>query len=123
MLAKRSNAFLSQPGAVLLEGRMLYPRLYRRNEGMSSAHPWPVYAVRDFSRIGFILLNNQRNDLIFPTKDLLDFPQGADAVVLACQSDGYLDVRVIDFGSHSYQSAPLSNPALTTDHFRLLTYY
>ena len=89
---------------------MLYPRLYRRNEGMSSANPWPAYAVRDFSRIGFILLNDQRNDLIFPTKDLLDFPQGADAIVLACQSDGYLDVRVIDFGSHSYQSAPLSNP-------------
>ncbi len=73
------RAFLSQPGAVLLEGRMLYPRLYRRNEGMSSAHPWPEYEVRDFSRIGFILLNNQRNDLIFPTKDLLDFPHGADA--------------------------------------------
>jgi hypothetical protein len=103
------RAFLSQPRAVLLEGRMLYPRLYRRNEGMSSAHPWPIYSVRDFSRIGFILLNNQRNDLIFPTKDLLDFPQGADAIVLACQSDDYLTVRVIDFGSHSYQNAPLSD--------------
>ena len=109
-IGEEVSAFLSQPGAVLLEGRMLYPRLYRRNEGMSSAHPWPEYEVRDFSRIGFILLNNQRNDLIFPTKDLLDFPHGSDVVVLACQSDSYLDVRVIDFGSHSYQNAPLSNP-------------
>ena len=110
------RAFLSQPGAVLLEGRMLYPRLYRRNEGMSSTHPWSVYSVRDFSRIGFILLNNQRNDLIFPTKDLLDFPQGADAVVLACQSSDYLDVRVIDFGNKTFQSAPLSQPCLETDN-------
>jgi hypothetical protein len=110
------RAFLSQPGAVLLEGRMLYPRLYRRNEGMSSAHPWPEYEVRDFSRIGFILLNNQRNDLIFPTKDLLDFPQGADAVVLACQSSDYLDVRVIDFGNKTFQSVPLSQPCFETDN-------
>jgi hypothetical protein len=104
------RTFLSQPEAVLMEGRMLYPRLYRRNEGMSSANPWQAYAVRDFSRIGFMLINNQRYDLIFPTKDVLDFPQGADAIVLACQSDGYLNVRVIDFGSHSYQSASLSDP-------------
>ncbi len=33
------NTFLSQPWAVLTEGRMLYPRLYRRYEGMSSANP------------------------------------------------------------------------------------
>jgi len=48
--------------------------------------------------------------LIFPTKELLDFPQGADAIVLACQSDGYLDVRVIDFGDKTFQSAPLLQP-------------
>jgi hypothetical protein len=102
------NAFLSQSGAILAEGRMLYPRLYRRTEGMSSANPWAAYAVKDFSRIGFILLNDQRSDMIFVTKEVLDFPQGADAIVLACQNDGYLDVRLIDFGSHSYQNAPLS---------------
>jgi len=104
------NAFLSQPGAILTEGRMLYPRLYRRNEGMSSANPWAVYAVRDFSRIGFILLSNHRSDMIFVTKEVLDFPQGADTIVLACKSDGYFDVRVVDFGTHSYQNSPLSNP-------------
>jgi hypothetical protein len=104
------NAFLSQSGSVILEGRMSYPRLYRRNEGMSSANPWAVYAVRDFSRIGFILLNDQRSDMLFVTKEVLDFPQGADTIILACQSDGYFDVRVVDFGTHSYQNSPLSQP-------------
>jgi hypothetical protein len=104
------NAFLSQPGAIITEGRMLYPRLYRRTEGMSSANPWAAYAVRDFARIGFILLNDQSTNMIFTTKEVLDFPQGADAIVLACRRDGYFDVRVIDFGTHSYQSAPLSEP-------------
>lgn len=104
------KAFLAQPGAVLAEGRMLYPRLYRRDEGMASANPWAAYAVRDFSRIGFLLLNSQRADMIFVTKEVLDFPQGADAIILACPSDGYLDARLVDFGEASYQSAPLSQP-------------
>ena len=106
------RTFLAQSEAVLLEGRLLYPRLYRRNEGTASANPWPAYAIRDFSRIGAILLNDKRNDLIFVTKDVLDFPQGVDAIVLACQSDDHLDVRVIDFGDKSFQSAPLSQLCL-----------
>lgn len=100
--------FLSQPGTVLMEGRMLYPRMYRRNGGLSSAHPWPAYKTRDFSRIGFIMINRNSFNLIFITKDILDFPQGADAVVLACQYDDVLNVRVIDFGDRTFQSAPLS---------------
>ncbi len=104
------DAFLSQPNAILTEGQMLYPRLYRRHEGMSSARPWAAYAVQDFSRIGFLLLNKQSANMIFTTKEVLDFPQGADAIVLACQRDGYFDVRVIDFGTHSYQNDPLSQP-------------
>ena len=106
--AAEIQKFIAQPGAVLLEGRMLYPRLYRRGEGLASAHPWPAYAIRDFSRIGFVLINHHHYDAIFITKEILDFPQGADAIVLACQRDDVLDVRVIDFGNAAFQSAPLS---------------
>ena len=102
------QSFLSQPNSAILEGRLLYPRMYRRNEGFSSANPWPAYAERDFARIGFILINDNSHHLIFPTKTVLDFPQGADAILLACEIDGVLEVRVIDFGDKSFQSAPLS---------------
>ncbi len=102
--------FLGQPGAVLLEGRMLYPRLYRRDEGMISANPWPAYALKEYARIGFILINKGQYNAIFITRDLLDFPQGADAVVLGCQRDGYVEVRLIDFGETTFQSAPLAQP-------------
>jgi len=102
------QSFLSQPNSAILEGRLLYPRMYRRNEGFSSANPWPAYAERDFARIGFILINDSPYHLIFPTKTVLDFPQGADAILLACEIDGVLEVRVIDFGDKSFQSAPLS---------------
>jgi hypothetical protein len=102
------QSFLSQPNSVLVEGRLLYPRLYRRTEGLSSANPWAAYAVKDYARIGFLLINDARYDMIFPTKDALDFSQGADAIVLACQREKYLEVRVIDFGDKNFQSAPLS---------------
>lgn len=104
------SAFLSKPGAVLAEGRLLYPHLYRRKEGMSSANPWPAYAVQDFSRIGFILLNQKRSDMLFATREVLDFPQGSDAIILACEREGYFEVRLIDFGTHRYENAPLTAP-------------
>jgi hypothetical protein len=104
------QAFLSQPNTVLIEGRMLYPRMYRRHLGISSANPWAAYAVKDFPRIGFIFINDNAHNAIFPTRDLLDFPQGADAILLACSANDLLEVRVADFGTASYQSAPLSQP-------------
>ncbi|MCA2000492.1 MAG: glycosyltransferase family 39 protein [Chloroflexi bacterium] len=102
--------FLSHTGAVMMEGRLLYPRMYWRGEGLSSANPWQAYAVRDFPRIGFLLLNDRRSDMIFPTRESLNFPQGADVIVVACEREGYYEARLIDFGTHSYQSAPLSEP-------------
>jgi hypothetical protein len=107
---KEIRAFLSQPQSVLLEGRMLYPRMYRRDEGMRSANPWPAYKVREYPRMSFILLNEKRYDSIFPTKDLLNFPQGADVILLACQQEDRLEVRTITFDNKIFQSAPLLQP-------------
>ncbi len=103
------ESFLAQPDAVLLEGRLLYPRLYRRNQGMVSSNPWAAYAVREYARIGFILLNDRQTNAIFVTRNLLDFPQGADTIMLGCQRDGYIEARVIDFGDQTFQSSPLTD--------------
>lgn len=105
-----TESFLSQPDAVLLEGRMLYPRMYWRGEGLASANPWPAYAAMDFPRIGFLLINSGHQNLIFPTKELLDFKQGADATILACSDNDLLTVRVIAFDDSTYQSASLAEP-------------
>jgi len=104
------KTFLQQPGAVLTEGRLLYPRLYRRDEGMVSANPWPAYAVRGYARIGFILINQSMENAVFITRDLLDFPQGGDAILLGCHREGYIEVRLIDFGEAFFQSASLTQP-------------
>ncbi len=107
---KEIRSFMDQSGSLILEGRMLYPRMYRRDEGMSSANPWPAYKVREYPRMSFILLNEKRYDAIFPTKELLNFSQGADAIMLACQKEDYIEIRAIRFDSQTFQSAPLSQP-------------
>lgn len=104
------EAFLAQPDAVILEGRMLYPRLYRREEGIVSANPWPAYEVRAYARIGFLLLNEKVTNAIFQTRDVLDFSQGADAIVLGCQKQDYLDARLVVFPKRDYLNAPLTDP-------------
>jgi hypothetical protein len=103
--------FLLQPNAVLTEGRMLYPRMYRKGDGLSSANPWPAYAVQDFPRIGFILINHEVHNIYFPTRELLDFSQGVDTIVLACDmGDNFLEARVVNFGNTSHQSGTLDTP-------------
>jgi len=104
------ETFLSQPNTFLTEGRLLYPRMYRKGEGLASANPWPAYAVKDFPRIGFTLINDSNTNMIFPTKNLLNFPQGADAIVLVCAEGDVATARIVDFGPTSYQSAPLTDP-------------
>ncbi|HNM38150.1 MAG TPA: hypothetical protein PKI33_13860, partial [Anaerolineales bacterium] len=105
------DIFLQQPKAILNEGRLLFPRMYWRGEGLASANPWPAYAVQDFPRIGFILINANSQNLIYPTKEVLDFPQGADSIVLACAGDNdLLYVRVIAFDDATYQNTPLTEP-------------
>ncbi len=102
------ESFISQPDAILIEGRMMFPRNYSRGRGMSSANPWAIYAVQDYARLGFIVLNDGMHQSIFVTRELLDFPQGADVILLGCQRDDYIEARVVDFGAETFQSAPLN---------------
>ena len=105
--------FLVGPQSTLQIGRVLYPRYFSRGTGLASAHPWPSYAVRDFPRVGFLLLNQSRHEALMPLRQLpAVFPQGADAIVLSCERSDYLDVRLILFpdSDTAYLARPLSEP-------------
>ncbi len=104
--------FLAQPNALIKEGMLLYPRFYRRGLGLSSTNPWPVYAVRDFPRLGFVLLNQGNIQVIFPTHDPIAFQHGEDVIVLGCQKQDYLEARIVFFTKLNveYMAAPLSEP-------------
>lgn len=105
--------FVAAPQATLQIGRVLYPRFFTRDIGLVSSHPWPAYAVRDFPRLGFLLLNQSRRDVIFPSRVIPDpFSQAADAIVLGCQGADYMEARLILFPDSDivYLSTPLTQP-------------
>ncbi|MBC8336424.1 MAG: glycosyltransferase family 39 protein [Anaerolineales bacterium] len=94
--AAEIEVFAAQDGARILIGRLLYPRFYRDGAGLASAHPWPAYAIRDFSRMGFVLIDQQNTQVVFPIKKMpVEFPNAEDVIVLGCQKDDYLEARLI----------------------------
>ena len=104
---------MSQPDSFIQIGRLLYPRFLSKDGGISSGTPLPAYAMRDFPRIGFILLNETTTHLVFPVGEYPgDFPHGADAIVLGCRSKDYVTARLIAFPELNivYTSAPLFEP-------------
>jgi hypothetical protein len=91
------NTFLAQPDSFLQIGRVAYPRFFGKDDGLSSTNPWASYAVRDYPRIGFLLLNQGSNLVVFPTKRISNFPHGRDAIVLGCQRGDHVEARLVAF--------------------------
>lgn len=90
------EVFVAQKDARILMGWLIYPRFYRSGKGLASAHPWPAYAIQDYSRMGFVLINQQNTQVIFPIKKMpVDFFNGVDVIVLGCQKDDHLEARLI----------------------------
>ena len=107
------RAFYSQPHSFFQSGRMLYPRFFRQNTGLSSANPSPAFAVRDYPRLGSLLLNQKSTPVVFPTRKAPEIaPHAADVIVLGCQKDDYVEVRLLTLPAFdiAYLSAPLSEP-------------
>jgi hypothetical protein len=105
------DAFVSQPESFIQIGRVLYPRFFSKSDGLASANPWPAYALREYPRMGFLLLNQTNISAVFPTKKIdKPFPHAADAIVLGCQHEDYVEVRLIAFPELGavYPSAPLT---------------
>jgi len=104
-LASLSNAptrdeietFLSQPDSLLVTGRAVYPRFFSKDNGLASTRPWPAYAIRDYPRMGFLLINQSSASMVFPTKRISEFPHAADAIILGCQRENYVEVRLVAF--------------------------
>jgi hypothetical protein len=105
--------FRESPGAVFQTGRTLYPRFFSRGNGLASAHPWPAYAPRDFPRLGFLLLNDSRHEVVLPIRDVpLDFEHAADAIVVGCLAEDYIEARLVllENSGIAFQGAPLAEP-------------
>lgn len=106
------ETFLAQGETFIQIGRVIYPRFFASGKGVSSAHPWPAYAIRDYPRMGFLLLNDASITAVFPTKRISNFPHAADAIILGCQRKDYVEVRLIAFPELDviYSNASLTEP-------------
>ncbi|MFL7869875.1 MAG: ArnT family glycosyltransferase [Anaerolineales bacterium] len=88
--------FSEQIGATTIAGRLLYPRYFVRDTGMSSSTPWPSYEPRDFPRLGFLLLNENAYEVVFPIKGSPnEILQGEDVLILGCQRADHIEARVL----------------------------
>jgi len=111
--AKEIQDFATQPGKFFQTGRLLYPRYMNGGGGLSSANPSPAFRVRDYPRLGFILLNQKSTPAVFPTRKFTNpAPQAADVIVLGCQQQDYVEARIVAFPDMNilYQGKPLSEP-------------
>jgi hypothetical protein len=109
------EAFTAQPESFFEMGRLLYPRFFTRGKGIVSANPWPAYRVREYPRFGFMLLNQKITSAVFPSRnDSIPFPHAADAIVLGCMHEDYVEVRMIAFPDLDvvHISAPLTEPCV-----------
>jgi hypothetical protein len=106
--------FLSQPDIQIMEGRLLFPRFFRRNDGIFSANPWAVYEARGYPRLGFLIINDRVNNIIFPTDKPLTFRHGEDIVLFGCQRTDHVEARWVHFPAlnETYQSGNFTEPCL-----------
>lgn len=105
--------FIETPDSFLRAGRLLYPRYFPANKGLSSANPSPAYAIRDYSRLGFYLLNQEFTAIVLPMETMPGpVPHASDVIVLGCQRDGYVEARLLAFPNEHllFWDAPLSEP-------------
>lgn len=92
------RSFLSQPGSFIQTGRLLYPRFFPREMGLSSTNPSPAYAIRDYARMGFYVLNQTSTAVVFPVDKVPGpVPHAADVIVMGCRRDTYVEAGLIAF--------------------------
>lgn len=107
------KAFIETPDTFLETGRLLYPRYFPRNRGLTSANPSPAYTIREFSRLGFYLLNQRSTAMILPMDTAPGpIPHASDVIVLGCERDGYAEARLLVFLDEQLilSGMPLSEP-------------
>ncbi len=90
--------FAGQAEAIALAGRPLYPRAFPRGVGLSSSNPWQSYAIRDYPRLGFLLLNENVREVVLPIKHTqVENIHAMDALILGCERGAYIEARLAAF--------------------------
>lgn len=95
------NGFLQSSNAVIIQGRALYPRFYKMNQGEITFVFYP-YIVMDFPRTGFKVVGRAgEHSVVLPGNVPASLPHASDVLVIGCNGQNYLDALVvINLGNH-----------------------
>jgi hypothetical protein len=95
-MAAEVERFTSQPDALVLHGRVLYPRFLLRNAGLTSSTPWPSYAPREYPRLGFLLINQNVKEVVLPIKgSAVEDIHAHYIILLGCQREAHVEARLV----------------------------
>jgi hypothetical protein len=99
--------FAKQEGVVTLKGTVFYPRYYLPLEGEPGSG-WPAYQpyeYRQTGKVGFILIGPQGATQVNLALDEPPtyFPNAADAIVIGCEENSYVDALLVAFLDGSKQ--------------------
>lgn len=101
----------------VIQGRVLFPRFYRANEGYSHTSTWVAQNYFTFSRIGFYLAGPDNSNIILPMEAAPEFfPTGADAIVIGNQEDGYIQALAASVSKDGVNSVTYTSNWLRTCH-------
>ena len=104
------DLFLKNTNAELLIGRILYPRYYPIDRGEIFLYP---FVTMGFPRTAFTLIGPHGDrGVILPGDAPKYFPHAADALVLGCKEEKYLDalaVILLDSSGAIYTRSPKSD--------------
>ena len=104
------DLFLKNKNAELLIGRILYPRYYPIDRGEIFLYP---YVTMGFPRTAFTLIGPHGDQgVVLPGDAPKYFPHAADALVLGCKEEKYLDalaVIILDDSGAIYTRSPTSD--------------
>ncbi|MGC1378852.1 MAG: hypothetical protein WA821_21650 [Anaerolineales bacterium] len=119
------NKFLAIPHAAILQGRILYPRAFDKDQGWKVSI-YTFYHPKPYPRMLFTLIGPQgETRVIFPSIQAVPLPNASDATILGCWLDGYVQAwAVLPGGSdHLIKSAPatplicpLAEPVCDNNH-------
>jgi len=81
------NTFLSAPGSVILQGRILYPRQFSKDEGPKRS-VYYFYRRKPYPRMLLTLIGpNGETPVILPSLQALPIPNASDAIILGCREN------------------------------------
>jgi hypothetical protein len=87
--------FLSNPDAIILQGRSLYPRQFNKDEGLDIS-VYTFYHTMPYPRTLFTLLGQKgENIIILPRIEPAKIANSVDVMTLGCRADGYIQAWVV----------------------------